>query len=63
MRKMRPELSLIVRLQYFLDAERVKDITGLDKVIAEGETAKQIVRKVLGIYKIAPQEIESIVGA
>jgi CPA2 family monovalent cation:H+ antiporter-2 len=62
-RKMRPELNLIVRLQYFLDAERVKDITGLDKVIAEAETAKQIVRKVLGIYKIAPQEIESIVGA
>lgn len=61
-RKIRTDISLIVRLQYFLDANRVGDIAGLDKVIAEGETAKQIVRKVLGIYDVPPQDIESIVG-
>lgn len=61
-RKMRPEIKLIVRLQYFLDAQRCGDIEGVDSVIAEAETAKQIVRKVLGFYEITPNEIESIVS-
>ena len=61
-RKMRPEIKLIVRLQYFLDASRCGDIEGVDRVIAEAETAKQIVRKVLGFYGITPTEIESIIG-
>ena len=61
-RKLRPDIRLIVRLQYFLDADKCGDIQGVDRVVAEAETAKQIIRKVLGFYEVAPSEIETIVG-
>jgi len=61
-RKIRPDIKLVVRLQYFLDSKRVEDIQGLDSVIAEAETAKQIIRKVLGIYEVSPKEIDSVIG-
>jgi len=61
-RRLRPDIPLIVRLQYFLDAKRCEDIDGVDRVIAEAETAKQIVRKVLALYEVTPAETKEMVG-
>lgn len=61
-RRLRPDIRMVVRLQYFLDAKRCDDLEGVDRVIAEAETAKQIVRKVLAFYEVSPEEMKEIVG-
>lgn len=61
-RKIRPDIRLVVRLQYFLDEARCSNLEGVEKVIAEAETAKQITRKVLGIYEIPASDIEGLLS-
>ena len=41
-RKIRPDIRLVVRLQYFMDEARCLNLEGVETVIAEAETAKQI---------------------
>jgi CPA2 family monovalent cation:H+ antiporter-2 len=60
--RVRPDIEIIVRLQYFLDADKVKDLNGIEPVIAEAETARKIVRKVLGLYEVPQEEIEAILS-
>lgn len=61
-RRIRPDIRLVVRLQYYLDEARCPKVEGVEKVIAEAETAKQITRKVLGIYEISASDIEEVLG-
>ncbi|NBX77559.1 MAG: hypothetical protein EBQ92_13490 [Proteobacteria bacterium] len=59
-RKIRPDIRLVVRLQYFMDEARCLNLEGVERVIAEAETAKQITRKVLGFYEIPASDIEAL---
>ncbi|NBT58325.1 hypothetical protein EBT16_06030, partial [bacterium] len=59
-RKIRPEIRLVVRLQYFMDEARCPNAERVEKVIAEAETAKQITRKVLSIYEVPASDIEEL---
>jgi CPA2 family monovalent cation:H+ antiporter-2 len=59
-RKIRPDIRLVVRLQYFMDEARCLNLEGVETVIAEAETAKQITRKVLGFYEIPASDIEAL---
>jgi CPA2 family monovalent cation:H+ antiporter-2 len=58
--KIRPDIRLVVRLQYLLDEARCPNLEGVETVIAEAETAKQITRKVLGFYEIPASDIEAL---
>jgi hypothetical protein len=43
-----------------MDEARCLNLEGVERVIAEAETAKQITRKVLGFYEIPASDIEAL---
>src|SRR5262249_37579333 len=61
-RRIRPDIPVITRAQYLREAESLVHFPNTDIVIAEFETALELVSRVLRVYGVNPTEVEAFIS-